>query len=83
MEKGARSVRAFCTHPVLSGKAYENIDNSVLDELVVCDTIPPKQESKKIKVISVADLFAIAIRNAYENKSITSLFVHSQLRGRG
>ena len=82
MEKGARSVRAFCTHPVLSGKAYENIENSVLDELVVCDTIPPKQESKKIKVISVADLFAIAIRNAYENKSITSLFVHSQLRGR-
>lgn len=81
-EKGAKSVRAFCTHPVLSGKAYENIENSVLEELVVCDTIPLKQESRKIKVISVADLFAIAIRNAYENKSITSLFVHSQLRGR-
>lgn len=82
MEKGAKSVRAFCTHPVLSGKAYENIENSVLDELVVCDTIPPKQETPKIKVISVADLFAIAIRNAYENKSITSLFVHSQLKYR-
>jgi ribose-phosphate pyrophosphokinase len=81
-EKGARSVRAFCTHPVLSGKAYENIENSVLEELVVCDTIPVRHESKKIKSISVADLFAIAIRNAYENKSITSLFVHSQLRGR-
>jgi ribose-phosphate pyrophosphokinase len=81
-EKGAKSVRAFCTHPVLSGKAYENIENSVLEELVVCDTIPLNQESKKIKIISVADLFAIAIRNAYENKSITSLFVHSQLRGR-
>ncbi|HNL82936.1 MAG TPA: ribose-phosphate diphosphokinase, partial [Chitinophagaceae bacterium] len=81
-EKGAKSVRAFCTHPVLSGKAYENIENSVLEELVVCDTIPLKQESGKIKTISVADLFAIAIRNAYENKSITSLFVHSQLRGR-
>jgi ribose-phosphate pyrophosphokinase len=81
-EKGALSVRAFCTHPVLSGKAYENIENSVLEELVVCDTIPIKQDSGKIKVVSVADLFAIAIRNAFENKSITSLFVHSQLRGR-
>jgi ribose-phosphate pyrophosphokinase len=80
-EKGARSVRALCTHPVLSGKAYEIIENSVLEELVVCDTIPLKQQSSKIKVISVADLFAIAIRNAYENKSITSLFIHSQLRG--
>lgn len=79
-EKGATSVRAFCTHPVLSGKAYENIQNSVLEELVVCDTIPLKQEVGKLKVISVADLFAIAIRNAYENKSITSLFVHSQLK---
>jgi ribose-phosphate pyrophosphokinase len=81
-EKGARSVRALCTHPVLSGKAYENIENSVLEELVVCDTIPLKQNSPKIKVLSVADLFAIAIRNAFENKSITSLFVHSQLRDR-
>ncbi|MFM7359135.1 MAG: ribose-phosphate pyrophosphokinase [Sediminibacterium sp.] len=81
-EKGARSVRAMITHPVLSGKAYENIESSVLEELVVCDTIPLKKNSPKIKVISVADLFAIAIRNAYENKSITSLFIHSQLRGR-
>lgn len=80
IEKGARSVRALCTHPVLSGKAYENIENSVLDELVVCDTIPLKQASAKIKVISVSELFAIAIRNAFENKSITNLFIHSQLR---
>jgi ribose-phosphate pyrophosphokinase len=63
-ENGARSVRALCTHPVLSGKAYENIENSVLEELVVCDTIPLKHRSSKIKVVSVADLFAIAIRNA-------------------
>lgn len=76
-EKGARSVRALITHPVLSGNAYETIENSVLEELVVCDTIPLKQESTKIKVISVAELFAVAIRNAFENKSITSLFVHS------
>jgi len=77
-EKGARSVRALITHPVLSGKAYENIENSVLEELVVCDTIPLKKESSKIKVVSVSELFAVAIRNAYENKSITSLFIHSQ-----
>jgi ribose-phosphate pyrophosphokinase len=82
-EKGARSVRAMITHPVLSGNAYANIENSVLEELVVCDTIPLKQESPKIKVISVADLFAIAIRNAYENKSITGLFIHSRLKERG
>jgi ribose-phosphate pyrophosphokinase len=80
-EKGARSVRALITHPVLSGKAYENIENSVLEELVVCDTIPIRKErSSKIRVISVAELFAVAIRNAFENKSITSLFVHSQKR---
>ncbi len=79
-EKGARSVRALCTHPVLSGKAYENIENSVLEELVVCDTIPLLKQSPKIKVLSVADLFAVAIRNAYENKSITSLFMHAQRR---
>lgn len=79
-EKGARSVRALVTHPVLSGKAYQNIENSVLEELVVCDTIPLKQESFKIKVITVAELFAVAIRNAYENKSINNLFIHSQRR---
>jgi ribose-phosphate pyrophosphokinase len=45
---------------------------------VVCDTIPLKKESPKIKPVSVAELFAVAIRNAYENKSITSLFIHSQ-----
>lgn len=79
-DKGARSVRALITHPVLSGKAYENIENSVLEELVVCNTIPLRKESSKFKVLSVADLFAVAIRNAFENKSITSLFIHSQRR---
>lgn len=83
MDKGAKSVRALCTHPILSGNAYKTIEESVLDELVVCDTIPLKHESSKIKVLSVADLFAIAIRNAYENKSISSLFMHSQLRSKG
>ena len=77
---GARSVRAFCTHPVLSGKAYENISNSVLEELVVCDTIPIKSICDKIKVLSTDELFAVAIRNAYENKSINSLFIRSRLK---
>lgn len=80
MEKGATSVRALITHPVLSGNAYETIQNSVLEELVVCDTIPIRPDSSKIRILSVADLFAVAIRNAFENKSITSLFVHSQRR---
>jgi ribose-phosphate pyrophosphokinase len=80
LEKGARSVRALCTHPVLSGNAYQNIQNSVLEEMVVCDTIPLRGQASKIKVLSTAALFASAIRNAYENKSITSLFIHSQRR---
>lgn len=79
-DKGARSVRAMITHPVLSGKAYQNIEESVLEELVVCDTIPLKQESSKIHCITTADLFAVAIRHAYENKSINNLFFHSQGR---
>jgi ribose-phosphate pyrophosphokinase len=78
-DKGARSVRALCTHPVLSGKAYENIENSVLEELVVCDTIPLKKQGNKIKVLSVDELFAVALRNAYENKSINQLFMRSRM----
>ena len=80
MEKGARSVRALCTHPVLSGNAYENIQNSVLSELVVCDTIPIKPLCDKIIVVSTDELFAVTIRNAYENKSINSLFIKGRTR---
>ena len=79
-ERGARSVRAMVTHPILSGNAYENIENSVMEELVVCNTIPLRKTSPKIRVISVAGLFATTIKHAFENKSITSLFVHSNLR---
>ena len=79
-EKGARSVRALCTHPVLSGNAYENIQNSALEELVVCDTIPVRGICDKIKILSVDELFAVALRNAYENKSINSLFIRGRLR---
>jgi ribose-phosphate pyrophosphokinase len=78
MEKGAKSVRALITHPVLSGKAYEKIEASALTELVVCDTIPLRQSSPKIKVLSVAQLFARAIRNAHEFKSINSLFINKK-----
>ncbi|MBS1488535.1 MAG: ribose-phosphate pyrophosphokinase [Bacteroidetes bacterium] len=74
-EKGAKSVRAVCTHPVLSGKAYENINNSELEEIVVTDTIPLKGESPKIKVLSVSDLFAKAIRKIHDHESISSLFI--------
>ncbi len=74
-EKGASSVRAVCTHAVLSGKAYENVENSMLEELVVTDTIPVKHTSKKIKVITVSNLFAKAIRKIHDNESISSLFI--------
>jgi ribose-phosphate pyrophosphokinase len=73
-EKGARSVRAVCTHGVLSGKAYENITASVLEEIVVSDTIPAK-EIPKLKVLSVSDLFAKAIRKIHDYESISSLFI--------
>src|SRR3954466_1454148 len=73
-EKGARTVRAMITHPVLSGKAYDTIENSVLEELVVCDTIPLFKQTTKIKAVTVSELFAVAIKHAFENKSINSLF---------
>jgi ribose-phosphate pyrophosphokinase len=75
MDKGANSVRAFCTHPVLSGNAYHNIEKSVMTEMVVTDSIPLKQASSKLKVISVDEIFATTIRNVLESKSISSLFI--------
>lgn len=75
MERGAKSVRAFCTHAVLSGKAYENIEKSKLKELIVTNTLPLTHKSKKIKVLSVGKLFAQAVRNTHEHKSINSLFL--------
>ncbi len=75
MEKGAKSVRGVCTHPILSGRAYENIESSVLTELLVTDTIPLKRESSKIKVLTVANLFAEAIKRVHGHESISSLFV--------
>ncbi len=75
INKGAKSVRAYCTHPVMSGDAYTNIEKSAIKELVVCDTIPIKQKSDKIKVMSVASLFATAFKYTTEYRSISSLFV--------
>lgn len=75
MDKGAKSVRAVVTHPVLSGKAHENISNSVLTELLVTDTIPQKQACDKIKILSVAELFAKAIGRIRDHESISSLFI--------
>ena len=75
MDNGAKSVRAVCTHPVLSGKAYENIENSVLEELVVTDTLPLKNKSSKVKVLTVSNLFAKAIRKIHDHESISSLFI--------
>ncbi len=74
-EKGANSVRAVCTHPVLSGKAYETIEQSELLEMAVTDTIPLKGNSSKIKVLTVSDLFAKAIRKIHDHESISSLFI--------
>ena len=74
--KGARSVRAVCTHAILSGNAYENIEHSALEELVVTDSIPLKQESSKIKVLSIANLLAKAIRKIHDYESISSLFIN-------
>jgi ribose-phosphate pyrophosphokinase len=74
MDNGAKSVRALVTHPILSGKAYTTLENSVLEELIVTDTVPLKHESPKIKVVSTAKLFADVIKRLKKNKSISSLF---------
>ncbi|QYA24659.1 ribose-phosphate pyrophosphokinase [Gramella sp. MT6] len=75
MERGALSVRAICTHPVLSGEAYERIERSKLQELIVTDSIPLRQESRKIKVVSCAELFADVMRSVQDNESISSKFI--------
>lgn len=77
IEKGAKSVRAFCTHAVLSGPAYERIEQSNLTELIVTDTIPLKKESSKIRVMTVSDLFGDVINRMVNNQSISSHFVIS------
>ena len=75
IERGALSVRAICTHPILSGKAYERIENSKLEELIVTDSIPLSQKSSKIKVLSCSDLFADVMKKVHHNESISSQFI--------
>jgi len=75
MERGALSVRAICTHPILSGNAYERIANSKLEELIVTDSIPLRQQSEKVQVLTCADLFAEVMLSVNHNKSISSKFL--------
>ena len=73
-ERGANSVLAFCTHPVLSGKARQNLASGAIDELVVTDTIPLNEPCEHVQVISVASLFAEVIRRVYHGESVNGLF---------
>ena len=75
MERGAQSVRAVCTHALLSGNAYEKIENSALTELIVSDTIPLKKVTSKIKVVSCAPLFADVMHKVQDNTSISGQFL--------
>lgn len=75
MDNGAKSVNAFATHPVLSGPAYERIEDSPIKKLVVTDSIPIKRQSPKIEVLSIAKLFAETIDAVYHNESISTGFV--------
>ncbi len=74
-DRGAASVMAVGTHPVLSGGAYDRINESVLDEVVLSNSIPLQQTSPKIKILSVAPLFAEVVRRIYHNESVNSLFI--------
>ncbi len=71
---GAQKVYGACTHPMLSGNAYERINNSDVEKIFVCDTIQLKQESSKLEIVSVAQVFSEAIERCFHNKSISSLF---------
>lgn len=75
MERGAKSVRVMATHGILSGPAFERIENSQITELIVTNTIPLKQKSDKITVLSVADIFASTIDSVYNQRSISSNFI--------
>ncbi|UOB16159.1 ribose-phosphate pyrophosphokinase [Abyssalbus ytuae] len=75
IEKGAVSVRAIATHALLSGNAYEKIENSQLTELIVTDSIPLKKKSDKIRVLTCADLFADVMHRVHHNTSISSKFL--------
>ena len=75
VERGAKSVRAICTHALLSGNAFERIEKSKLTELIVTDTIPEKKKSNKIKVLTCANLFADVMHSVNNNQSINPFFI--------
>lgn len=74
-DMGAKSIRVVVTHPIFSGPAYDRIESSPITEVVVTDSIPLKNHIDKIKVLSIADLFADVIHNVYKYKSISSNFI--------
>ena len=76
MERGAKSVRAVCTHGILSGNAHERVENSQLEELIITDSIPAKKESPKIKVLSCAELFGSTMKSVHSNQSIHENFIN-------
>ena len=75
VDRGARSVRAMVTHPILSGNAYQRIEDSKITELITTDSIALKNSSDKIKVLSCAPLMAEAIRTIEDNASISANYV--------
>ena len=75
MERGATSVRAITTHGLLSGNAFQRIEDSMLEELIITDSIPIRQQSEKVKVLSCADLFADVMHRVHHNTSIASKFL--------
>lgn len=75
MKHGAKSVRAVCTHAVLSGPAFERIEESVLEELIITNTIPLRRECNKIKILNIADMFADVMKKAISFQSISEHFV--------
>ena len=76
MERGAKSVRAVCTHGILSGDAHERVENSQLEELIITDSIPAKKDSPKIKVLSCAELFGSTMKSVHSNQSIHENFIN-------
>ena len=75
IERGAKSVRAVCTHGILSGDAYKKLEDSSLKELIISDSVPKIKSNSKIKVLSCADLFADVMHRVHNNKSISSKFI--------
>ena len=73
-ERGALNIMTTCTHPILSGPAYQRIEDSPIDQLLVTDTVPLRKPSDKIKVLSVAGIFAEAIQRIHTNDTISALF---------